>query len=121
MKQRGMPRRCALLVTAAAVLFALPAVAQDAGKGSLHGAPVPADAPVAKVIRIDAKTRSVNVTQDETVRFVVDGAGGEKTFAWQFITRAGAFDLGKVAPPGTLDRVLFAYVAPNPSYGCGNW
>lgn len=116
---QNLIRHFALIAAAAAALVAQPAIPQTTGKESLHGSPVSSDGPVNKVIRIDANTRSVNVTQDDIVKFVVNGPGGEKAFAWQFITRSNAVDLGKIAPAGMVDRVIYAYVGPNPNRGCG--
>ena len=67
-----------------------------------------------RTIVIGPHTRWVNVTGGDIVKFVV----GEKTFAWNFDVAEGvsSFDLNRVAPPGTLDHTVVAYVAPNPLY-----
>lgn len=60
-------------------------------------------------------TRYVDVEGGEVVRFVVDG----KEFAWRFNVAprsVTSFPLNAVAPPGTLDHVVQAYVAPDPRY-----
>src|SRR5262245_1529177 len=115
---RNQTRSHALIGAVAAVLLSQSALPQTTQAPSLYGSPIPADGPVNKVIRVDANTRSVNVNQDDTVRFVVSGPGGEKTFAWHFVTSALAVDLGTIAPAGLIERKLFAYLAPNP-YRCG--
>ena len=107
-------RRIALIVAVAALLSG-PALAQQ----ELLGGPASPDGPVDREVRIDAKTRWVNVTQDETIRFVLSGPGGERVFAWRFETQHFAMDLGRIAPAGTIDRVIRVYVAPNMRSSCG--
>ena len=111
----GNPVRSIVIIAAAVTtLLAATSFAQQSPFG---GAASP-DTTVDKVVRIDAKTRWVNITQDDTVRFVVSGPGGEKTFAWQFQTQHNAVRLNDIAPAGTFDRVILVYLAPNPRRGC---
>lgn len=67
-----------------------------------------------KTIVVQPETKWVNVTGGEIVAFAV----GDKRFAWAFNVAAGvkSFDLRRVAPPGTLDRPVETYVAPDPRY-----
>lgn len=66
-----------------------------------------------RVITITPDAQWVNVTQDETVKFV-DAASG-KSFVWHFDTASFAFDLGRVASNGALaGRHVQAYIATNP-------
>lgn len=102
-------------VIAAAALLCGPALAQL----EMLGGPASPDGPVDRVVRIDAKTRWVNVTQDETIKFVLNGPAGERVFAWRFDTQELAVDLGRIAPAGTIDRLIRVYVAPNMRSSCG--
>ena len=108
-----------IAIAAIAFLLCGPAPAQQTGVDPLLGAPAAFDGPVNKTVRIDAKTRSVNVVQDDIVKFIVNGPDGEKIFAWHFATNRPAVDLTKIAPAGTIDRLIYVYVSPNPRYSCG--
>lgn len=79
--------------------------------GSPMGEVVPLSAAM-RTIRIDAKTRYVNVTANETVRFEANG----NAFAINFAGGLSAFDLNQLAPAGVLDHKVTAYVAPDPLY-----
>jgi Heavy-metal resistance protein CzcE len=65
-------------------------------------------------LAISPDTKHVNVTGGEVVNFNVDG----KIFAWHFFVPYAVtqIDLKRVAPPGMLNRSVFAYVAPDPRY-----
>jgi hypothetical protein len=65
-----------------------------------------------RVVVITPKTRYVNVTEGDVVRFVANGT----TFAWNFDSPPGinSFDLNRVAPAGALDHPVMVYVAINP-------
>jgi hypothetical protein len=67
-----------------------------------------------RTIVIKPDTRYVNVTGGDIVKFV----SGDKTFAWNFDggENVGSFALNEIAPPGTLDHRIMAYVTPNPRY-----
>lgn len=65
-----------------------------------------------RTIRIDARTKYVNVTEHETVRFVTNGTA----FAIYFRGLVTGFDLNKLAPAGTLDHKVTVWVAPDPLY-----
>jgi hypothetical protein len=65
-----------------------------------------------RTIVITEQTRWVNVEGGEIVRFVA----GKRQFTWNFDGPADVFDLKRIAPPGTLDHTVTAYVAPNPLY-----
>jgi hypothetical protein len=79
----------------------------------LLGDPAP-EAAASKVIVLTPAAKHVNVIGGETVRFVA----GDKSFAWNFSgpEEVSSFDLARVAPPGTLDHSVIAYVSPNPLY-----
>jgi hypothetical protein len=79
----------------------------------LLGDPAP-DTAAERTIRITPDTKYVNVDGGQVVRFDVGG----RTFTWNFDTAqtVTSFDLNRVAPPGLLDHVVRAYVAPNPLY-----
>lgn len=68
-----------------------------------------------RTIQIGPDTRWVNVNRMETVRFVINQGGAQKTFAWRF-DRAPLrpFNLGDVAPTGSLGaQQVTVYVARN--------
>jgi hypothetical protein len=63
-------------------------------------------------IEIGADTRYVNVTNGETVSFLVDGRRFSYTFdAWNSIA---AIDLAKIAPSDVKVPQVRVYIAPNP-------
>jgi Heavy-metal resistance protein CzcE len=62
-----------------------------------------------RTITITPKTKYVNVTKGEVVRFVA----GDKAFAWNFDGVEEDFPLNRVAPSGVLTRKVTVYVAPN--------
>jgi Heavy-metal resistance protein CzcE len=65
-----------------------------------------------RTISIDDKTKYVNVTGNETVKFEVSG----REFAVYFSDGSAMFDLNQVAPAGVLNHKVTAYVAPDPLY-----
>lgn len=79
----------------------------------LLGDPAPPSA-ATRTIVITPDTKWVNVTGGNIVKFIV----GDKTFTWNFnvAQTISSFDLSQVAPPGTLNRKVVAYVAPDPRY-----
>ena len=80
---------------------------QDLGEAADAG-------PGARTITIKPDTKWVNVTRDETVKFV-DASSG-KNFAWRFDTLAMKLDLAAVAPSEVLNgRHIAAYVAYSPN------
>jgi hypothetical protein len=69
-----------------------------------------------RTITISPNTQYVNVTGGQIVKFV----DGDKSFAWNFDGPGGyTFDLAQVAPRGTLDHSVQAYVDPDPFYSGG--
>ena len=65
-----------------------------------------------RTILIDAKTKYVNVTANETVKFEAN----HHAFAINFTGGLSVFDLNQLAPAGLLDHKVTAYVAPDPLY-----
>jgi formylmethanofuran dehydrogenase subunit B len=65
-----------------------------------------------RTVRIDAKTKYVNVTANETVKFEANG----NAFAINFADGLSAFDLNRLAPAGVIDHKVTVYIAPNPLY-----
>jgi hypothetical protein len=65
-----------------------------------------------RTIVIGPGTRYVNVTEGDIIKFV----SGDKSFAWKFDTALTVrdFNLNEVAPPGTLDHPVRAYIATGP-------
>lgn len=79
----------------------------------LYGQAAPPSA-ATRTIVITPGTRYVNVEGGEVIRFVV----GNKEFGWHFngAIMIRSFSLNDVAPPGTLDHPVEAFVAPDPKY-----
>jgi len=103
---------CILVGAALAALLSSGAFAQSRSGPSLLGEPIAAGLPVDKVITIDANTRWANVMEDDIVKFV---AGG-KEFSWRFASTKNSINLKDIAPPGTIDRDIRVYLAPNPLF-----
>ena len=76
-----------------------------------------------RTIPIDAKTKYVNVTAHETVKFVANGNAFAITFsgssATTFAFVPSVFDLNQLAPAGVLNHRVTVYVAPDPLYISG--
>ena len=76
-----------------------------------------------RTIPIDAKTKYVNVTAHETVKFVANGNAFAINFsgssATTFAFVPSVFDLNQLAPAGVLDHKVTVYVAPDPLYISG--
>ena len=76
-----------------------------------------------RTIPIDAKTKYVNVTAHETVKFVANGNAFAINFsgssATTFAFVPSAFDLNQLAPAGVLNHKVTVYVAPDPLYISG--
>jgi hypothetical protein len=71
---------------------------------------------ISRTVVIDEKTKWINVREDETIRFVVGGAGEQKNFAWKFDMSDRDVDLRQLAPKGLLgDRSIRVYVSPSQS------
>ena len=68
-----------------------------------------------RTITIDPKTRWVNVTRMEAIRFVVTQGGAQKTFTWRFDTLPRrTFSLNEAVPAGILgQQQVMVYVGPN--------
>jgi Heavy-metal resistance protein CzcE len=90
--------------------------------GSPMGEVVPLSGAM-RTIQIDAKTKYVNVTAHETVKFVANGNtfainfGGSSATTFAFVP--SVFDLAQLAPAGVLDHKVTVYVAPDPLYISG--
>lgn len=76
-----------------------------------------------RTIPIDAKTKYVNVTAHETVKFLANGSAFAITFngspATAFAFVPSVFDLNQLAPSGVLSHKVTVYVAPDPLYISG--
>jgi len=90
--------------------------------GSPMGEVVPPSGAM-RTIPIDAKTKYVNVTAHETVKFVAKGNAFAITFngspATTFAFVPSVFDLNQLAPAGVLNHKVTVYVAPDPLYISG--
>ena len=88
--------------------------------GLAHAAEGPAlfqqrwEDPYDRVITITPQTKSVNVNQGESVKFVDTATG--LSFVWRVDTNNFEVDLAKVAPVG-IGRNVKAYVQPNNAVG----
>jgi hypothetical protein len=73
-----------------------------------------------RTIPIDAKTKYVNVTAHETVKFVANGNAFAIRFRDGSATASAfvpsAFDFEQLAPAGVLNHKVTVYVAPDPLY-----
>lgn len=80
---------------------------------SLVGEPAPASAATRSIV-VKPDTTSVNVTGGDVVTFIA----GERQFTWNFDSAVGIarIDLNQIAPYGTLNRPVAAYIAPRPLY-----
>ncbi len=96
-------------VFAAAVLAIGSSAFASGSLGSLNtGEPADSSA-YARVIVITPTTKSVDVEQDEVVKFVNTATG--KSFVWDFDTASWAdIDLSTIAPPGVISAHVKAYV-----------
>ncbi|MDB5989700.1 MAG: CzcE family metal-binding protein [Herbaspirillum sp.] len=99
---------------AAALILSCASLSAMAANGSgahlnLLGDPAPASA-ASRVVKIDAGTRYVNVTEGETVQFVAaNGQSATWTFDAPF---RRSVKLQKILPTGSLDHAVMAYVHP---------
>jgi len=113
-------------------LIALTVIAMTFGFLNLSASAFTAGSPMGQVvplsgamrtIPIDAKTKYVNVTAHETVRFVVNDNAFAINFsgssATTFAFVPSVFDLAQLAPAGVLDHKVTVYIAPDPLYISG--
>lgn len=103
-----------LVLSAAAALFTLPAVAAASNADtfsngrSWYGVPNSAGA-ATRVIDVKS-TKAINVDCGETVTF----QSGDKKFTWRFdVVSHRAVDLRKVAPADFTNEKLMVYVSAN--------
>ena len=96
----------AALILSCASLSAMAASSNDV---SLLGDPAPASA-AGRIVKIDANTKYVNVTEGETVQFVADNG---QSAAWTFNNPfRSQVKLQEILPTGSLDHPVMAYVHP---------
>jgi len=100
-----------LVVSVAVTLGLLSLSAYAFQSRNLTGELAPLSA-ATRTIQIEARTKYVNVTEHETVKFE---AGGQ-AFAIRFGGEYPVFDLNQLAPAGALDHNVRVYVAPDPQY-----
>ena len=117
-----MKRKLIALTVIAMTLGFLNLSASAFTPGSPMGEVVPLSGAM-RTIPIDAKTKYVNVTAHETIRFVVNDNAFAITFsgssATTFAFVPSVFDLTQLAPAGVLDHKVTVYVAPDPLYISG--
>ncbi|HEY5799869.1 MAG TPA: CzcE family metal-binding protein [Burkholderiaceae bacterium] len=111
-----MQAKAFITITLAAILSACAPFSPVYYPEDLLGTAVDA-AGAQRTIVLRPSTCWVNVTGGEIIRFT----NGEREFTWSFDGPAHMLDLQRIAPPGFLDRPLFAYIAPNPYYRRDRW
>jgi len=113
-------------------LVVLTVIAMTLGFVSLSASAFTPVGPIAQVvplsgamrtIPINAKTKYVNVTAHETVKFVVDGNAFAINFSGSSATKfafvPSVLDLAQLAPTGVINHKVTVYVAPDPLYTSG--
>ncbi|MFZ6644347.1 CzcE family metal-binding protein [Undibacterium sp. TJN25] len=65
-----------------------------------------------RTVTITSGMKYINVTGGETINFNIGG----KTFTWTFDGTVASFDLQRIAPPGTMDHAVTAYISADPAY-----
>lgn len=82
-----------------------------AGPGDLYGEAAPVSA-AEHTVKIDHDTQSVNVTNGDTVEFVVHG----QTYAWNFdaANNIKVVELNKLFPDSGLHHTVKVYIERNP-------
>ncbi len=99
-----------LALGVAALAISMPALASSTPPP--HGQSYTDSGIYRRTIDVTPQTHSVNVNAGEIIRFTSTTTG--KSFTWQFKNGGvKAFDLRRVAPPGTFNHQVMAYVAPN--------
>ncbi len=100
----------------AAVACAALATQAWAGDGGLLGQSEPPGS-ADRTIVVTPATSYVNVDRGDVVRFVV----GDKTFSWSFATPSNisVIELNAIAPAGTFDHPVRAYIKRLPLYDGG--
>jgi hypothetical protein len=100
---------------AAALILSCASLSAMAANGSgahlsLLGDPAPASS-ADRIVKIDANTRYVDVTNGETVQFI---AANGQSATWKFDgDNRTEVKLRKILPPGSLDHKVAAYVRPS--------
>jgi hypothetical protein len=108
MKSRH-PLRASALALCALCTFSVSSIANVAPYRQAEIAPATTST---RIITIAPDTRSVNVTEHETVTFVA----GDQRFTFTFLGADAMFSLNDVAPRGMLDHDVKVFVAPDPLY-----
>jgi hypothetical protein len=105
--------RMASLVAASMILSAAANASPSCSPSYAHGYGALADGRAFhRQVVVDSRTRWVNVTEGEVIRFVVRAQSGEETsFTWDFDTWGGrAADLGCLAPAGMSAPHIKVYI-----------
>jgi hypothetical protein len=102
-----------MLKLSLALVLATAALTASAAPATSYGRVV-ATSGSERVIALGAKSKSINVSNGETVTITVDG----QSFTWHVDTfpNETSFDLAKIAPQGVATRGVTVYVSPNPIY-----
>lgn len=99
---------------AAALIAATFATGTATAGAAIDYGTIVADQAGQRIIRVTADTRSINVTNGETVTIATEAG----SFTWHVDTfpHEGQFDLSKVAPASAMVDGVTVYVSPNPTY-----
>lgn len=97
--------------TAAALVIGASSVAANAATSPALIGEMASPSYANRTLFIDSGTRSVNVTQGETVKFVLNDG---RTFAIDFDGVAEPVNLQRLVPAGMLDHRVNAYIAESP-------
>jgi hypothetical protein len=115
MKKHALRPLAAAVLAASATYLSAPLAATPDPKG-WNGTPV-AEGRIDRVVEVGPSTRVVNVDENQTVRFVVHGAGRDDSFLWQFNGSRNVIPLAAIAPDGVVTHPVNVYVAPDPMEG----
>jgi hypothetical protein len=110
--------RCGLAAVSLVAALTISVAASAAGYSRTEdfGAPGRDDF-IDRVVTIAPDAKWVNVTQNETIKFVDVSSG--KSFVWRF-DATKRFDLTRVSPSGVLDgRHIEVFVNPDPRHNSG--
>jgi len=115
-------KRKSVVLTVIAMTLGLVNLPASAFTPSSMGEVVPLSGAM-RTIPINAKTKYVNVTAHETVKFIANGNAFAMTInsspATTFAFVPSVFDLNEFAPAGLLDHRVMVYVAPDPLHISG--
>jgi hypothetical protein len=109
--EKSIMKKFLVGVFASIAAFGTASLGAYAGSPELVGesVPVASASSVNRTIVVDSRTKWVNVTQGETVKFVING----REIVFAFDGQPGTFDLRQIVPAETLDHSVMVYVESN--------